>query len=54
MTGRRRSPWNQARRDMYLSQRAMGDLSAASRGPLPLAKRLVRRKVTRSLFRLFR
>jgi hypothetical protein len=51
---RRRSPWNQARRDLYKTQRTMGDLSAAARGPLPLAKRLVRRRVTRSLFRLFR
>jgi hypothetical protein len=51
MTARR---WNQARRGMYKTQRTMGDLSAAARGPLPLAKRLVRRRVTRSLFRLFR
>ena len=51
---RRRSIWNQARRDMYLTQRTMGDMSAAGRGPGPLAKRSVRRRVTRSVFRLFR
>ena len=51
---RKRSAWNQARRDMYLTQRTMGDISAAERGPGRLAKRLVRRRVTRSIFRLFR
>jgi hypothetical protein len=47
----RRSTWNQVRRDMYLTQRAMGTMSAAARGPVPLAKRLARRKVTRTLMR---
>lgn len=51
---RRRSAWNRARLDLYFTQRTMGDLSAAARGPYPLARRLVRRRVTRSLFRLFR
>lgn len=54
MTGRHRSGWNRVRRGLYLTQRDMGDLSAAARGPGLLAKRLVRRRVTRSLFRLFR
>jgi hypothetical protein len=54
MTARKRSAWNQARRDFYLTSRTMGDLSAASRGPKPLARRLVRRKATRSLFSALR
>jgi hypothetical protein len=49
-----RSAWNQARRNLYLTQRTMGDLSAASRGPVPLAKRLARRDLTRMLFRVLR
>lgn len=51
---RKRSAWNQTRRDAYLLSRSMGDLSAASRGPRPLAKRLVRRSLTRALFRAMR
>jgi hypothetical protein len=39
-------------RTLYLTQRAMGDYQAAQRGKL--AKRLVRRSVVRSLFRLLR
>jgi hypothetical protein len=54
MTARRRGTFGQIRRDLYLTQRAMGTVQAAGRGPRPLAKRLVRRSVTRSLFRLFR
>jgi hypothetical protein len=49
-----RSAWNQVRRDLYLGQRTMGDLSAASRGPAPLAKRLARRDLTRTFFRVLR
>jgi hypothetical protein len=48
----KRSTLSQLRRTLYLSQRAMGDYQAAQRGRL--AKRLVRRSVTRSVFRLFR
>ena len=48
----RRSALSELRRSLYLSQRAIGDVQAAQRGTL--AKRLVRRQVTRSLFRLFR
>lgn len=51
---RRRSAWDQARRDLYLAQRTMGDVSAAARGPVPLAKRLVRRDLTRTFFNLLR
>ena len=47
-----RSAWNQVRRDLYLTQRTMGDISAAQRGPAVLAKRLVRRDLTRALFRV--
>lgn len=54
MSHRKPSPWNQVRRSLYFTQRDMGDVSAAMRGPVPLAKRLVRRRVTRSVFRLFR
>jgi len=50
----KRSAWNQTRRTLYFTQRTMGDLSAASRGPRPLAKRLVRRSLTRALFRSMR
>ena len=49
-----RSAWNQVRRDLYLTQRTMGDLSAAQRGPAVLGKRLVRRSLTRELFRVLR
>jgi hypothetical protein len=49
---RRRSTFEQVRRDLYKTQRAMGDVEAAERGPGPLAKRLVRRKLTRSFFRM--
>jgi hypothetical protein len=45
-----RSAWNQLRRGLYLTQRAMGDISAAQRGPVVLGKRLLRRRVTRSIW----
>lgn len=42
----------QVRRSLYLGQRTIGDLEALQRGgPLGLGKRIVRRKVTRSLMR---
>jgi hypothetical protein len=41
------STWNQIRRLLYFTQRTMGDISAARRGPAVLAKRLVRRQLTR-------
>lgn len=37
-------------RDAYLVSRAAGDLNAAQRGPEVLAKRLIRRRATRSIF----
>lgn len=42
----------QVRRDLYKSQRGIGDYQALKRGTLP--KRLIRRRVTRNVFRLFR
>lgn len=39
----------QLRRDLYISQRTIGDLQALSRGRLP--QRLIRRRVTRSLMK---
>jgi hypothetical protein len=39
------------RRSMYLGQRTIGNLQAAARGPGPFTRRLVRRKVTRTLMR---
>jgi hypothetical protein len=49
---RRRSSWNTMRRDMYLTQRTMGDISAAGRGRLP--QRVIRRRLVRSIFRSLR
>lgn len=49
---RRRSTYGQVQRSMYKTQRTMGDGRALVRGTLP--KRLIRRSVTRSVFRLFR
>ena len=46
------SAWGSTRRTMYKTQRLMGDVSAVRRGTLP--KRLLRRSITRSLFRAFR
>jgi hypothetical protein len=41
----------QLRRLLYKSQRTVGDYQAAKRGPDVLAKRLIRRRLTRALFR---
>lgn len=49
-----RSAFRRAERRVYLTDRTALDIKAALRGPGPLAKRLIRRKVTRSVFRLFR
>jgi hypothetical protein len=49
-----RSTLSQLRRILYLSQREIGDVQAAERGPNVIAKRLVRRKLTRSFFRLLK
>jgi hypothetical protein len=45
-----RSTWNQLQRNLYLLQRGMGDISAAQRGPAVLGKRLLRRRLTRSIW----
>ena len=44
-----RSELEELRRDLYVSQRAIGDWQALRRGRLP--QRLIRRSVTRSLMR---
>jgi len=49
-----RSDLEQIRRAMYKGQRAIGDFQAARRGPDVLARRLVRRDLTRALFRVLR
>lgn len=51
---RQRSALRQIQRDAYLISRTAGDLSAAQRGPAVLGKRLVRRDLTRALFRILR
>lgn len=51
MTGRKRDPLRELQRDLYLSQRTIGDVRAAQRGPNILAKRVIRRHITRWLLR---
>lgn len=51
---RSRSAVTQVRRALYKTQRGLGDVQAAERGPQVLAKRIARRKATRAMFRLFR
>lgn len=46
---RKRDPIEQLRRDSYFLSRTLGDYQAAKRGRL--AKRLIRRSLTRTLFR---
>jgi hypothetical protein len=48
------STFRKTRSVLYRSQRVMGDAEAFDRSPGTLAKRLVRRRVTRSIFRIFR
>jgi len=48
---RRRSTFRRVERDVYLADRTALDVRAAMRGPVPLAKRLIRRRLTRALFR---
>ena len=50
----KRSTWRELQRALYKTQRAMGDVDAATRGPDKYVKRVVRRRVTRSIFRMFR
>lgn len=49
---RHRSPLRQIQRDSYLLSRTAGDVRAVKRGRL--AKRLLRRSLTRAVFRAFR
>ena len=51
---RSRSELEQVRRAAYKLQRGIGDYQAAQRGPAVLGKRLVRRDLTRTLFRILR
>jgi len=50
----KRSGLEQVRRTLYKTQRLIGDGQAARRGAVPLARRLIRRRLTRDLFRLLR
>lgn len=45
--------WNSRKleRDLYLTQRTLGDVRAAERGPEPLARRVVKRQVHRTVLR---
>lgn len=52
MSARKRSTIEQTRRNLYLTQRFLGDVEAAQRGTL--VKRVVRRKTRRAIFRAFR
>ena len=54
MARRKRSAFGQIERDVYLADRTALDVRAARRGPGHLAKRLVRRSLTRALFRALR
>ena len=49
-----RSALKQIQRDAYLISRTAGDLDAAQRGPGVLAKRLIRRDLTRTFFKILR
>ena len=51
---KQRSALKQVQRDAYLISRTAGDLSAAQRGPVVLGRRLARRSLTRTLFRVLR
>ena len=51
---RKRSGIEEVRYGMYRGQRFLGDAQAASRGPVPLGRRLARRSITRTLFRILR
>jgi hypothetical protein len=53
-TRRRRSRYRQAERRLYLADRTLLDLQAAMRGPGPLTRGLIRRRVRRGVFRPLR
>jgi hypothetical protein len=52
MARREQSAWPQAERDLYLTQRTLGDVRAAQEGRLP--KRIAKRVYHRGLVRLLR
>jgi len=54
MTARKRSSLSQLRRALYLTQWDIGDAQSVVRGPGTYAKRRVRRRATRAVFRLFK
>jgi hypothetical protein len=45
---RKRSAFRQLERAVYLGDRTSVDIAAPARGPVPLAKRLIRQRLTRS------
>lgn len=47
-----RQQLRQLDRSLYVTDRAVGDVRAALKGPEALARRLIRRSVTRELFRI--
>jgi hypothetical protein len=49
-----RSALRQIQRNAHLISRTAGDLGAAQRGPAVLGKRLARRDLTRTFFRVLR
>jgi hypothetical protein len=52
VTGKRNA-WDQTQRQLYLTQRLMRDISVEQRGgPGALARRVARRKLTATLFRV--
>ena len=54
MMARRTSDLEQIRRAAYRLQRGIGDYQAAERGPAVLGRRLLRRDLTRTFFRILR
>jgi len=55
MTSKRKtSSIRSARRTLHLAERGLGDYQAMMKGPGTYAKRIARRSLTRSLFRLLR
>lgn len=51
---RRRSPLTRTRRRLYLTQRTIGDVQSAGRGPGKLLARLLRRQLRRAFYQSLR
>lgn len=51
---KKRSTISSARRTLHFAERGLGDYQAMMRGPGTYAKRVARRSLTRSLFRLLK